>query len=124
MSILKRIKNAFNNSKGRKKQEPAEELGKELDKTVELLKELETANDTEPHKSGKRPNKGRIMLRNGDKIDHTTVKNSAGNYSTRINPINRHSEYGFNLRRAQKQNRKPGRVSVPSYGFPIFLTDQ
>lgn len=115
----------------RKKPHPAIKLAEEVEKSAELIKELEKETTARQTK-GQRPSKGRVKkqrargvwLRNGEKIDHTTVKNSSGNYNTRINPINRHSKYGFALRRAQKQNRNPGRVTIPGHGLPIFLTDQ
>lgn len=42
------------------------------------------------------------------------------NPSTPINPLNRHSEYGFAIRRMRKLNRKPS--SCTAYRLPQFLT--
>lgn len=40
--------------------------------------------------------------------------------STPLNPLNRHSEIGFAIRRMHKLNRKPS--SCTAYRFPQFLS--
>lgn len=67
-------------------------------------------------------NKQRIQAPKSNKTRDKTdvfIMGSNGEYNTRLNPVNRHSEYGFALRMAYKLNRKPN--GIKGYHSPQFL---
>lgn len=54
-------------------------------------------------------------------IETQYVSKLSGNLNTRINPLNRHSKEGFEIRMQQKRNRLPGRVK--SSRHPAFFQE-
>lgn len=61
----------------------------------------------------------RKKLNKKREVSDIFITDSSGKQNTRINPINRHSEYGFALRLANKLNRISS--GVKAYRYPQFI---
>ena len=96
MSLLKKITGLFKKEELPKHKPNPDDIPEELKQSIKDIKD-----------SFKKPRKKRKKY----------SRPRTGNVSTPIQKVNRHGEYGFAIRRANKQNRQPTGLKV--YRAPI-----